>query len=418
MKHFLSTYGLLMVDLSAVLTGILFLAGRSISWIIIFILLIVLCFYEPVTNILTTRNGLRKNDGVDFALTALAFAVGIPLLLAPGRYMYSMHFLAGVWMLSSGVISAIDCYVIIRDRLNHLAYQLFYTIYASGIGLFLILGASFQMKTWILSLLAGIFFITYGLRSFLSHIRTMFPSSYLARHTTWSLSLPLLISAFVPMRAWYEVQTSGEPDHNTEQEPADLYVYVYCKGSGFERFGHIDIAYQGKNYSYGCHDPLNRTLGGTLGDGVLMVIDQKKFIANACEGENKTIIQYGLRLNETEKKTVEEKIRAMMTRTIPWQPQAQVLEQEGKDNSTAVDYASRVYKNTGASFYKFSSGKFRTYFAASTNCVLLADELIRSPQLRLVSLSGFVTPGSYLSFLEEAYETHAGKVISRVIYKS
>ena len=416
MKNFFHTYGTLAADLAGILLGILFLSMRSISWIIVTVLLLLLCLYEPIVNRISTHKGLRTNDSVDLVLNCLAFAIGIPLLFAQGKYMYNIFFLVGVWMLAAAFLSAINCYVIARDRQAHFLRQFLYTIYAGLLGLFLILGASFSLKRWILSLLAGSFFVTYSLRAFLVDCTRFFPDSWIARHRTWSLSLPLLFSAFVPMRAWVIIQQADQLPKDTT--PADLYVYVYCKGSGFERFGHIDIAYKGMIYSYGCHDPENRTLGGTLGDGVLIVIDQKKFLENAAESEDKTIIQYGLRLNEKQKEMVEKRIHAMMERTVVWQPLYERLEKEKKDTSTAADYASRVYRNTGASFYKFSSGRFRTYFVASTNCVLLADELIRNEDLRLVSPSGFVTPGSYLTFLEQEYQKPDSIVISRTVYRS
>ena len=299
MKNFFHTYGTLAADLGGILLGILFLTMRPISWVIVTVLLLLLCLYEPIVSRISTHKGLRTNDSVDLALNCLAFAVGIPLLFSQGKYMYNIFFLVGVWMLAAAFLSAINCYVIARDRQAHFLRQFLYTIYAGLLGLFLILGASFSLKRWILSLLAGIFFTAYSLRAFLADYTRFFPDSWIARHRTWSLSLPLLFSAFVPMRAWVIIQQADQLPKDTT--PADLYVYVYCKGSGFERFGHIDIAYKGLIYSYGCHDPQNRTLGGTLGDGVLIVIDQKKFLQNAAESEDKTIIQYGLRLNEKQK---------------------------------------------------------------------------------------------------------------------
>lgn len=416
MKTFFRTYGALAADTAGMILGILFLCMRQISWIIVTILLLLLCLYQPIVDLITTHSGIRTNDSVDIAFNCLAFAVAIPILLSRGKYMYNIFFLAGVWMLAAAFLAAIECYVIARDHQPHFLARLLYTIYAAAVGLFLILGTSFRMREWILSLLAGIFFLTYSLRAFITDCTRFFPDSAIARHSRWSLSLPLIVSAFVPMRAWFRVQQADELP--ADDAPADLYVYVYCKGSGFERFGHIDIAYHGMIYSYGCHDPENRTLGGTLGDGVLIVIDQKKFIQNASQSENKTVIQYGLKLNEEQKKIVQERINAMMARTIPWKPAYQRLAEAGKDPSGAADYASRIFRNTKASFYKFVSGKFRTYFVASTNCVLLADELIRNDELRLVSLSGFVTPGTYLDFLEREYRRPGSIVISRTVYKS
>ncbi len=68
--------------------------------------------------------------------------------------------------------------------------------------------------------------------------------------------------------------------------------------------------------------------------------------------------------------------------------------------------------------FKFSKGKFRTYFISSTNCVMLADELIRNRDLTLINLSGLVTPGAYLSFLNTEYLKPNSAVISRTLYET
>ena len=76
-----------------------------------------------------------------------------------------------------------------------------------------------------------------------------------------------------------------------------------------------------------------------------------------------------------------------------------------------------IYKETFCEMYKFSSGKFRTYFISSTNCVILADELIRNRDLRLIDLTGLITPGAYLSFLNTQYLKKNTPVISRIFYE-
>lgn len=53
--------------------------------------------------------------------------------------------------------------------------------------------------------------------------------------------------------------------------------------------------------------------------------------------------------------------------------------------------------------YKFANGKFKTYFVFSTNCVLLADELLHCKELDLIPIGGIVTPGTYLEFLNTEY---------------
>lgn len=396
----------IILDTATIILGILFFLDTNISWVILYILLLAVCLAEPILTVINGRK-LRPNDYIDGLLTLLALSVGSLILFFPSDFKYNMHILAGIWMLATAFLSAVNCVVILKDRQPHFMRTLLYTLYCVFMGLFLILGSKLSLKTWLLSLFAGFFFFTQGLRSLIIDLGRKYPNSRIAK-IHWSLSLPLILSAFIPMGVWIRVHTNDDDIPDAARDKADLYVFIYMKGGGFERFGHIDIGYQGKIYSYGCHDPENRTLAGTFGDGVLIVSDQERFLRHAMYGEHKTVIAYGLKCKDEEKAIIEERIKNMMNRTVPWQPKYQ---RTGSDQDN--DYASRVWKDTKASFFKFSSGRFRTYFVASTNCVLLADELIRGKNLNLISLSGFVTPGSYLEFLNTAYEQNSPVVISR-----
>ncbi|MBO7703888.1 MAG: hypothetical protein J6S26_05520, partial [Solobacterium sp.] len=123
-------------------------------------------------------------------------------------------------------------------------------------------------------------------------------------------------------------------------------------------------------------------------------------------------------LSDEQKAIVEKRIDRMMERTVPWKCAAALCHEAGEDMNACQDYASRVYKETFCDMFKFTNGKFRTYFISATNCVILADELIRSRDLSLVDLTGFVTPGAYLSFLNTEYLKQDSIVVSRTLYEA
>ena len=100
-----------------------------------------------------------------------------------------------------------------------------------------------------------------------------------------------------------------ELDYNPyDDTPADLEVFIYLKESGPESLGHVDISFKNRIYSYGCHDPENRELFGTLGDGVLIVSDRNSFLENAIQNDEKTIIGYKIELTENQKAIIQKKI--------------------------------------------------------------------------------------------------------------
>ena len=309
-------------------------------------------------------------------------------------------------------ISFIDFLVITHDGTAGAGSRLTAALFSLILSFLMIFGKTIHLKTGVLSLAAGIFFLIWGIRSLILTITRRNPYGFLAAHTHWSLSVPLLAGALMPISAYisiHSLQHSSTADLPIPSDDDSLHVYIYLHGTGFERFGHIDIAYKGMIYSYGCHDPRHRTLMGTLGDGVLIRADEKSFIRHAINNDDSTIISYGIALSDFQKTVLQERIHTMMARTVSWHCAYET-------DHSAADYVSRVYKSTGCELYKFTSGKFRTYFVASTNCVLLADELIRSKQLHLVTPGGFITPGAYLAFLNDAWQRKEGNVKERKIY--
>ena len=72
--------------------------------------------------------------------------------------------------------------------------------------------------------------------------------------------------------------------------------------------GHADLIYRGFVISYGCYDPHNRHLFGTMGDGVVLMADRNPYIYNCLKNENKTLISFGIALDEEQKKRLNDRL--------------------------------------------------------------------------------------------------------------
>ena len=80
------------------------------------------------------------------------------------------------------------------------------------------------------------------------------------------------------------------------------------------------------------------------------------------------------------------------------------------------DYASVLYQNTGAKFYKFRSGRFQKYFVLGANCCRLADLIIGKSGIDLLKMNGIITPGTYYDYLNREFQKKNSIVVSRHIY--
>ncbi len=419
MRKALPDYLSLLLDLILIAVGIFFFRNSRISWTVIYVLMVIYCFAIPLRVWRNQRDGIHPISVQSVIILLFHIGFGITILVTPERFFHWVHIFFGWWMIGDAFLSNVILHVIRRDHLKGGPYRIWHSLYAFIMGILMIFGKSLNIQISVMSILGGVFFILYGLASFISHLRLLYPDSRIAKLTEWTVSLPVLLSAFVPLMAYESIAKLEEDalSDPREKQDCDLEVFIYLKGEGPEIFGHIDISLDGTIYSYGCHDPATRKLAGTLGDGVLIVSERDSFLDEAIYTDHKTIIGYGFQLSEQQKTKIRQRIDDIMQRAVPWHCAAEKAAFCGDDLSRVNDYASRVWKETRCNFYKFTSGKFRTYFAGSTNCVLLADELVRSKEARLLDINGIVVPGTYLDFLNYEYNLRRDLVISRKLYR-
>ena len=407
-------------DLLLLAIGILFFTQRYTGWTILYILALLLCIALPVRILLNIRSGISSFSSSTLILILFNIFFAITILLQPLRFLEWAHVFFGWWMFGNGIIQLVEFYVLIRDQLPGTLPKLLSSIFSLLIAFLIIFGRDLSIKTDVLSIIAGVYFLLYGVMGMLFHI-SLIVKRRNPESPSWSYSAPILLNAFFPLEVYISLRRLEQasklsPPKSTEH--ADLYVYTYIKGKGPEALGHIDLSYKGMILSYGNHDPETRQLVGTLGDGVLIRAKENEFLQESITTDGKTVVRYGIRLTESQRKALEERIRKLFARTVPWQCAAEKAYRRGEDMTPYHDYASRVFRETFCEMFKFTQGKFRTYFISSTNCVLLADELIRNKDLNLIHLNGLVTPGAYLSFLNTEYLKADSPVISRTFYKA
>lgn len=53
----------------------------------------------------------------------------------------------------------------------------------------------------------------------------------------------------------------------------------------------------------------------------------------------------------------------------------------------------KLSKKTKATLYKFTKGKFKTYFVLGSNCVYLVDNIIGSAWIDILKMNGIITQG-------------------------
>ena len=104
------------------------------------------------------------------------------------------------------------------------------------------------------------------------------------------------------------------------------------------------------------------------------------------------------------------------SRAYEWICDAALADQGKIPQGEFTDYGSRIYRATGAKFYKFRKGSFKHYFALGVNCVKMADTLLMASGADTV-VSGIVSPGTYFAYLNREFMRTGGRVVRRTVYK-
>ena len=232
------------------------------------------------------------------------------------------------------------------------------------------------------------------------------------------ITLPKIIEAMIPYSVMIEINRNLEVKdqntysyHNMDAKKADLNILIHTSNRGFNRMGHIDIYFDGKVISYGCYDVGSRYVGELFGDGVLFMVKSKKEYINFCiDNSKKTIFDFGICLTELQKKKVSLRIKELLENTYPWDHKIDKNYQEGKS------YAAKLYQRTAAKFYKFKSGKYKTYYVLGTNCCFLADDIIGKSGTDILSINGLITPGTYYDYLNRKLKNKNTNIIYKEIY--
>lgn len=328
----------------------------------------------------------------------------------------------GSYLLLTAAIHFITFYLRTRDQMQGRVQPLMLGFISLGFGAALILYPS--IRTSIMRFILAGYFGLMSVGTATDLRRELFPdrnpvTDAVKRHIR--LQLPTVLTALVPRSAIDKVNdslrlTKEEPEQDLYKDPCavpDLEIFIHAVKSGPGVFGHVDLCYDDTVMTFGSYDESSYRLKGIISSGVLAVIKGKdKYLDYCIKSRKKSIFGFGLRLTEGQCKRVRLRMEDLMLDVDPWLSPIE-RDPEGKHD----DYASSFVKNLDAKLYKFRSGGFRTYFAASTNCALLADKVVGIVGTDIISLNGILTPGAYYSYLDREFRRKNSIVITKTLYK-
>lgn len=274
------------------------------------------------------------------------------------------------------------------------------------------------------AIVIGIYFIFYGLMNFNDFLSEIVPKKYQNRFKNKiRIPLPIIFTFLIPQQLLNSINDSLKTKQDSsilsikkEKGKTDLSVFIHLAKTGSASFGHVDLSYKGKIYSYANYDKHSRRFMDAVGDGVIAVCNKKKYIEYMTTKKGRYLVEFGISLSDKQKEKVEKKIEELIHwNTIPYEPDLQLADKGMIPREEFKDMASELYKYANAKFYKIMRGKHKTYFVFKTNCVVVVESVLGSLGTFLPQ-NGIISPGTYYDYLNNEFMKKNSKVISRKIY--
>lgn len=334
-------------------------------------------------------------------------------LLVPKIPMGMLTLLFACYLLVNGMAKGINAWLYFKNQaggvFTNAVACIFYIVFA------IILGMAPYMNVADVLLWIGIYCIALGI-TYLRDIISLDTKHLLKRKIR--ITLPIWMCALIPKKMLNELNEylqdegdlKGLHDQRIDETP-DMMVYIHATEKGFGMIGHIDFSIDHKVYSYGNYDHHSFQLMEAIGDGVMFIADETPYLPFCIQHEENTIFAFGLHLEERQIKQIHAKLSSLYEYSVPWYPD--IVNDPDHDYP---QFSNQLYLATKASFYKYTKGPYRKYFVLGSNCVKFVDQILGASGSDILNLRGFVTPGTYLDYLQREYKKNNGFVISQSIY--
>ena len=390
---------------------IVFFLPNITMWI--FHLIVSLAFIV-IGFILTAFNILKRKGHQNILRSLFLILAGYFFLMDKYRLLAIFPILLSLYLMLIATVKISAVIVYKQEK-----YKGFYRLFISGlldyIFAFIIINNPVDSLS-ILTYVLGIYFIIISIHYMVDFFYEYHTRNNKGRAFRWTI--PTIISLFIPFsiaeRINKNLNTENKTLYNKKNTSGkiDIEVLIAVKDSNIGKFGHTDLVFDGKVYSYGSYDENSKRLFDTVGDGVIFTLNNRdKYLKFCTEHSNKTFFAFGISLTDKQKEKAKVELDKIMKDSYRWKCPAEI------DKKTHYeDYGSALYYATKAKFYKFNSNSdYRLYYAMWTNCVKIIDQILGVTGSDLLRLNGVITPGTYYYFLDDKFKKQNSNVIRKQI---
>ena len=400
--------------------SILLILGRDILYknviYLVAFILFLLSFFQLLKYLF--RKLSVKESSKTFSSLIFNFFISIIIISLPALSIALLPIIFSLYLFAFGTAQFIMCFLMIEngggDKIKNFIggvvyYSISLPILYSPIG---------NLSRFLIFLALYTLFLSLNfLYDFFSNIISTNAKNKLKRRIR--ITLPKIFESIIPYSVMTTINKSLDvydysyKSYKTKDMEPNLFILIHTSNRGVNKFGHMDIYFDGNVISYANYDEGSRKMFELFGDGVIFQTKNYADYVNFCiDNSKKTLFEFGIHLNNRQIDQVRKRIDKILSNTYSWN----YLEDLKYNNGTS--YAAKLYKCTKAKFFKFSSGKYKTYFVLGTNCCYLADDIVGKSGSDILSLNGIITPGTYYDYLEKELYRKKGIVVTKNIYNS
>lgn len=381
----------------------------SIVEILLFIMLL-LCVKDLI-HLIWKEEKSRFNFLRTIINTILVFVA----LLNPSFPSAMIIMIFAIYLFFNGIVKLFSFYLQKKDKISGGGEVLFEGLVLFFYGIICFFSPKIHMDTMLY--IVGTYVVLMGI----SYLFDFLDSKNIRlRHVRFPL--PAIIDALIPFSILQKINTFTNEeavlDFNKKGDHAELEIFVHVSPKGNGKLGHVDFCFEGMMMSYGNYDMRSRRMGEGIGSGVVFQAKRNPYIHFCTEYGEKTLFVFGIKLNTFQKEKVKKELEKIQDNLVEWKPYyvRALAEKQKMKKGEYTDYVSMLYKKTKAKFYKFKTGKMKTFFILGTNCGTLVDKILRSSGAEVLKMYGVITPGTYYDFLEREYRKKDSNVIYKKIY--
>ena len=421
LKSQIKNYTLLVIGIISIILSVLILSNGIELLELVIYLIGGLLIITNLLNLLLIP--FKKYKFIDTLIkTTINVIFGISIMFFSKYIITSFTLIFALYTLLISIVNIISYVIYVENNIKGKLNVFINAIKSLIFTVILLINPTLNIK-YVLIILS-IYLMLYGLKNIINFIFQILPKKITNKiKARIDFPIPLLIAMFIPKALLKEineilkVDKEKKFDYKKNDLKPKLFVIIHLAKSGSASFGHIEVSYNGKIYSYGNYNKHSRHLFDAIGDGIILVADKEKYIDYCIHNKKRYLIEFGIVLTGKEEKQIEKRINKLITEnTEPFYSDLELYEKGKIMYDDFNDMSSEIYKYANGKYYRITKGKNKIFFVLKNNCAQVAEQILKGNGKRIIKLNGIISPGTYYDYLNQAFLMKNSNVVTKKVY--